>query len=247
MGSKAEMTETVYSISGHCPICAETRWFRAQYHWYRDHLFCEGCGSVPRERALALVLNQAVPDWRFKRIHECSPVPRGISLQMSRECRSYIGTQFFPGQALGEIYDGYRNENLERTTFADGAFDIVLSLDVMEHVNEPGDCIKDIYRTLAPGGLHIFTAPTYKERVDSERVARFLPDGSEEFYEPPEYHGNPVNAKGALVTFRYGYEFAVDIARYAPFDVQVRRFCDHTHGIIGEFTEVYECYKRETV
>ena len=237
------MSEYVYERLGHCPICAVPRWFRATNTWYRDSLFCESCGSVPRERALALVLNDVVPDWRSKRIHECSPVMRGISLQMSLECPNYISTQFVPAAPIGVTMDGFRNENLECTTFENESFDIIISLDVMEHVNDPIACFVDMYRTLSPGGICIFTAPTHKERVESERVARFLPDGTEEHYAPPEYHGNPVDSKGALVTFRYGYEFCVNITLYAPFDVQLRRYCDHTHGIIGEFTEVYECRK----
>ena len=238
------MTTYVYERIGHCPICNDTRMFRSENDWYRDWLLCDGCGSVPRERALALVLNRVKPNWRRERIHECSPVARGISLQMSRECSGYIATQFVPSLPLGTLHDGFRNENLEHTTFADNAFDIVVSLDVLEHVNEPEACFRDMWRTLDQGGICIFTAPTDKGRVTSERVARFLPDGSEEHYAEPEYHGNPVNAKGALVTFRYGYDFASQIAHYAPFDVTVLRFCDHLHGIIGEFTEVYECRKR---
>jgi SAM-dependent methyltransferase len=235
------MAEPVYDRVGFCPICEAPRRFQAEFGWYRDHLFCDGCGSVPRELALAVVLKDRLPRWRDLQIHESSPEPRGISLQLSQQCSGYIATQFMPGMPPGTVVNGFRNENLECSTFADQVFDVVVSLDVMEHVNEPGACVMDIYRTLRPGGRYIFTAPTYKERVDSVRVARFLADGSEEHYEPPEYHGNPVNAKGALVTFRYGYEFAVDITKFAPFDVTVHRFCDHQQGIIGEFTEVYDC------
>jgi hypothetical protein len=50
--------------------------FAAQRHWYRDHLFRSGCGSIPRERAVALVLRERFPDWRRMRIHESSPEPQ---------------------------------------------------------------------------------------------------------------------------------------------------------------------------
>ena len=60
----------------------------------------------------------------------------------------------------------------------------------------------------------------------------------------PEYHGNPVSNAGSLVTFHYGYDFAELIAAWSGLDVEVVRFHDHRHGVIGEFTEVYLAVKR---
>ena len=45
--------------------------------------------------------------------------------------------------------------------------------------------------------------------------------------------------QGALVTFHYGYDFAELISAWSGFDVEVTRFHDHRHGVIGDFTEVY--------
>lgn len=243
--AETDLPSHVYARDGFCPICAAAARFSARYSWYRDHLKCERCGSIPRERALALVLEERFPAWRRLRIHESSPEPRGVSKKLAAECRRYVATQFFPDAAPGVTRNGFRNENLERQSFADGAFDLVITLDVMEHVNEPEACFREIWRTLKPGGAYLFTAPTYKENVASERAARFLPNGAAEHYREPEYHGNPVNPQGALVTFRYGYDLPELIRSWAPFDVRVYRFHDHRHGIIGEFTEVYLCTRTE--
>lgn len=231
----------VYEADGYCPICETQRRFAAKFHWYRDHLLCSGCGSIPRERAVALVLAERFPDWRRLRIHESSPVGRGVSLKLRQECPAYIATQFFPGEPVGAVVNGFRNENLERQTFPDASFDLVVSLDVMEHVNEPELCFKEIRRTLSPGGAYIFTAPTYKGETETTRAARFLPDGLVEHFREAEYHGNPVNPQGSLVTFRYGYDLPELIAGWAAFSVRVHRFHDPYHGIIGEFTETYVC------
>jgi hypothetical protein len=120
-----------------------------------------------------------------------------------------------------------------------------VSLDVMEHVNDPELCVKDIWRTLRRDGAYLFTAPTYKQSVETERTARYCPDGRIEHFREPEYHGSPVSDKGVLVTFRYGYDLPELIGKWAPFDVRVYRFHDHRHGVIGEFTEVYLCEKRD--
>lgn len=241
----ARVSQPLFKVDGYCPVCEAGTEFKAYGEWLRDYLVCGRCGSVPRERALALMLIEHAAEWRSLAIHESSPAERGVSPKLRRECRRYTATQYFPDRPAGTMIQGFRNENLERQTFASGSFDIVVSLDVMEHVNEPELCFKEIHRTLKPGGLKIFTAPTYKHLVASVRRARYLPDGSiEHLVNPPEYHANPVDPKGSLVTFHYGYDLPSLIRSWAPFDVRVSRFDDPHHGIMGEFTEVYVCRRR---
>ena len=234
----------IMSYAGRCPICDRDVTFSSTQAWLRDHLLCSRCGSVPRERALALVLQQVRPDWRSARIHESSPIARGISEKLKKQAKRYVATQFFPASPLGQTVSGFRNENLERQTFASGSFDIVVTLDVLEHVNEPEACFREFERTLAPGGIKIFTAPTHKNRTETARRARFLADGSVEHFGPPEYHGNPVDPRGSLVTFDYGYDLPDLIAQWCGLDTHVHRFHDRLHGVLGEFTEVYVCYRR---
>ena len=234
----------VYDRAGFCPICAAEARFQATQAWYRDFLRCSGCGSIPRERALALVLERRFPGWRELAIHESSPAARGISAKLARECRGYVASQFFPGEAAGATVRGFRNENLEALSFADASFDLTVTLDVMEHVNQPDVVLREVGRTLKPGGAYLFSVPTYKARVASERRAHFLPDGTVEHMAEPEYHGNPVSEAGSLVTFHYGYDFAELIHAWSGLDVEVARFHDPLHGVIGEFTEVYLASRR---
>lgn len=233
-------------IDGFCPICQKDVTFTAQTSWLRDWLNCPGCGSVPRDRALALILNEVCPDWAQKRIHESSPEPRGISLRMSQGVPGYTATQFYPDIPLGDNSRGFRNENLESLTFADNSFDIFVGLDVMEHVNYPERVFAEARRTLVPGGICIFTTPTYKQRTQTERRAMYRDDGSVNFMGfEPEYHGNPVSDSGALVTFHYGYDLPDLIGQWSGMDTRVCRFHDRRHGILGEFTEVYLCVNRK--
>lgn len=241
------MSETVLDYSGYCPICETEVRFRATSRWFRDSLRCESCqnGSVPRERALALILNETVPDWRRRRIHECSPIARGISVKVARECDDYVPTQFYPGKELGALVQGARNEDLQALTFPDNDFDLFLSLDVMEHIPEPERAFLEIWRHLRPGGYMISTWPVRKYQVEGmERRAVFAEDGTVTHLKEPEVHGNPVSDEGALVTVDYGYDAHHLIAQWAPFDVRVYRFSDKRHGILGEYTEVFACRKR---
>ncbi len=234
-------------IDGYCPICEADAKFIAKGRWLRGTLFCQTCenGSAPRERGFAHVLKRIRPDWRNLKIHECSPMLRGVSMKIQRECMDYVGTHYFPDQPFGTQVGKWRNENIEDQTFADNTFDIVMSLDVAEHVFNPGNMYKEIYRTLKPGGIYLSTFPIRKHLVEpTTQLARLEPDGTIKFMkEPPEYHGNPISGDGALVTWDYGYDIHKVIGYWAPFQIEISRFNDRHQGILGEYTEVILCVK----
>ncbi len=235
----------VASWAGFCPICLQQTRFTARDPWFREHLLCETCagGSIPRERALMLVIRELLPNWAELDIHESSPAPRGVSPLLRTCAAGYVPTHFWPGVQLGTLHDGIRCENLEAQTFPPESFDLVITQDVMEHVFDPERAYAEIYRTLRPGGHHIHTTPIYKSLEHTRQMARLGDDGEITYLAEPEYHGNPISGEGSLVTFRYGYDLADRIAQWAPFDVEIRRFADRTHGIVAEFTEVVVCAK----
>jgi SAM-dependent methyltransferase len=214
--------------------------------WFRDNLYCLSCegGSIPRERALMLTMKSVVPNWHKLDIHESSPCPRGVSLRLQRECAGHVATQFFPGVPRGTSRSGVRCEDLERQTFEDACFDLVVTQDVMEHLFDPAAAYREIWRTLRPGGFHIHTTPIFKDKVSTVRRAERLDDGSIRHLLPAQYHANPIDDNGSLVTFEYGYDLPDLIAKWTTFDVEVRRFNDRRHGIVAEFTEVIVCTKR---
>jgi SAM-dependent methyltransferase len=244
--SSAVPQSLAYEAPGFCPICQKPTVYRAKFAWHRGHLRCAQCDSVPRERALAVMLEDKRPDWRTCDIHESSPARRGISLKLMTDCKGYVGSHYFPDQPLGATVRTYRNENLEQQTFADGSFDVVLSLDVMEHVFAPWKVYREVYRTLRPDGYYIHTFPIAKDRALSHKPrAELKEDGSIHHFEKPDYHGNPIDPQnGALVTFDFGYDVHQAIAEWVPeFDVRIVRFCDRTAGVMGEFTDVVICRK----
>lgn len=159
-----EAKSPLLRIEGYCPICEAAATFVADGPWFRGTLMCRSCekGSVPRERALAAVLTRERPDWRRLAIHESSPMERGISLKLQREAPAYVGSHYFPGEPFGETVKGWRNENIEEQTFAAETFELVVTLDVTEHVFHPDRMFREIWRTLKPGGLYISTFPIRK-------------------------------------------------------------------------------------
>lgn len=242
---------TSLKIRATCPICEKTLNFNApdEYWSPRDRLESVGCPfnrCVTRERALARVLFDLYSRKEVTQlsIHECSPVLRGISLWVKKNCPDYLTTGFFPGEVVGQIIHGTRNENLEAQTFADEIFDLVFHLYVLEHLFNPFQALKEIARTLKPNGVCLFTVPVERGRLDSEQVA-FQQDGKLTIVGEPEYHGNPQRPDdGALVTWRYGEDLPLQIYRRAGLDVEHRRFQCESSAVMGYMDDVYILRKR---
>lgn len=145
---------------------------------------------------------------------------------------------------FGTQCDGIRNEDLERQTFADETFDVVMHLDVLEHLFDPFRALEEIHRTLKPGGLCLFTAPTEPHRFESEQVA-FMEDGVLRVIGEPEYHGNPQGGgQGAIVTWRYGFDLPLLIQRRTGFDVETRRYQSRAIAAMGYMNDVYVLRKQ---
>lgn len=223
---------------GVCPICERATTFVARDAWLRDHYKCVRCKSIPRERALMLVLQQRYPRWRELAIHESSPSNRGASRRLASQCRAYTPTHFYAGERSGSVVNGFRCEDLERLTFADASIDLHITQDVLEHIPRPAQAFAEIARTLKPGGAHIFTVPIVNKDAPSRPRIALGESGDIVHLEPPIYHGNPIDTKGALVTTDWGYDIGDFIARASGLDTEILRFDDPGHGLRGEYLEV---------
>jgi SAM-dependent methyltransferase len=238
------MGQAIFSHNGHCPICETAVAFVSENTWFRDHLLCTHCLSVPRERAVMHVIAQLRPDWRTLRIHESSPSDRAASRKLRQQAAGYIGTQYFPDVAGGEIdpATGMRCENLSAQTFADESFDLVVTQDVFEHIPEPANALREIARTLRPGGFHVASVPLVRKWQPTQIRAR-LKDGAIEHILPPEYHGNPISDAGSLVTTDWGYDFAAFCQRESGMDTIIQQIDNIDLGIRAEFIEIVVSHK----
>ena len=133
---------------------------------------------------------------------------------------------------------GSTNEDIHSLTWPDGCLDVVLSLDVLEHVTSPEAAIGEVSRVLRPDGVHIFTTPTYPG-PETIRTAQDLPDGTVEHLQEPEYHGSPNDPEGSLVYHRFGQDLMGQVRQWSGRDCTVLRFDAPGIGVAGYFTEVY--------
>lgn len=235
---RARSAPVILQSSGVCPTCNRPTQFIARDPWLRDHFLCRRCGSLPRERALMVVVDELYPNWRELRIHESSPADRGASRRLAAECPNYLATQYFPDVALGQSRDGLRCESLEALTFADQSFDLHITQDVLEHVFHPERVFSEIARTLKSGGAHICTVPLVRGSAPSRPRAVHDADGMIQHLEPPEYHGNPISERGSLVTMDWGFDICEHVQRSSGLTTTIERIDDLGKGIRAEYIEV---------
>jgi Glycosyltransferase WbsX/Methyltransferase domain len=241
-GSDDDLPKSEFFLSnkGRCPICEKPTTFTSRHEWLRDHYLCELCHSIPRERALMHVIQRHFPDWRNMCIHESSPVNRGTSAKLGRECRNYVASQYDPALGFGKIHPTrhYRSEDLERQTFPDQCFNLVITQDVFEHIFDADAAFCEIARTLKPGGAHVFTVPLVNKERPTQRRASRGSDGAILYHGAPEYHGNPVSAHGSLVTWHWGFDIVNRIQKVSGMRSHIIALDDLHLGIRAEYNEV---------
>ncbi|MBK6741808.1 MAG: methyltransferase domain-containing protein [Hydrogenophilales bacterium] len=133
-----------------------------------------------------------------------------------------IGSEYIPKKApLGSIdRHGLRCESIENLSFADDSFDLLVSLDVLEHVFDYQAALRNMYRVLKPGAAALITVPFHFNRADSVKRAEINATGHIEHLLPAVYHGDPINNSGALLVYDYGWDM-LDYAKSLGFrDIQ---------------------------
>lgn len=209
----------------YCSICS----LQGPFHPFFDGASlresrCPGCGSSRRNRDLARVL-----------LDECGPHDgKHAFLATSREAFSSL--RIYELQSKGALHDALRGlpgyisseyfrdvppgkyspahvlcQDATRLTFDDASFDVVISQDIMEHIEEPWRAFDEIARVLRPGGIHLFTIPLH-EGVTTRQRARTGKDGKLEYLLPPVRHKDPLDPAGALVFWDYGDDLPVLLA-----------------------------------
>jgi SAM-dependent methyltransferase len=246
--TQAIAEEFVFSHKGFCQLCDAPTLFAARWQWFREHLICMRCRSIPRERALYATVELFYPDWRTLRIHEWSPTGRGASVKFMEEAPRYIASAHDPELPVGKKppAGGLRNERLDHQSFKDNSFDLVITQDAFEHVFDPESAIREIARTLRPGGAHICTVPLVNKEKPSVRRAS-LSEGGVIHHLEPEYHGDPRTGQQSLVTFDWGYDIAGYLARFGGLEITLVNIDNIDLGIRAEYNEVLVCRKPQAI
>ena len=233
---------------GYCPICEKETKFYIKGNWLRDNLLCASCKSIPRNRQLVKILKKVKPNFYELQIHESSP-SGAVLKKKKKHCKNYSYSYFYPDIEPGEYNKetGCMCQNLEKMTFPNESFDIVITQDVMEHVFSPQAVFKEIERILKPGGIYIFTVPVYFNTLDKTCKRAELINEKINYIEEPIYHGNPIDQKGSLVTYDYGADFFDIIKNSCNLKIALFNDKDKHNGIDGELLDVFILEKHKDI
>ena len=114
----------------------------------------------------------------------------------------FLGDSCKPGWVNDQ---GIRHEDLTQLSFQSESFDTVVSLDVLEHIPDFLDALRETARVLTPGGRFVWSAPFIDLLPQNHIMARIV-NGEIEHLTEPEYHGDPVTNQGVLCFTRFGWE-----------------------------------------
>ncbi|MGB9873119.1 MAG: class I SAM-dependent methyltransferase, partial [Anaerolineae bacterium] len=145
---------------------------------------CQRCGLNSRMRALLdfLKTNHILRNIRRAYIAEqITPFYRILK----RTIPSLIGSEYCgPGRRSGSRVFNWRylqwvrHEDLTNLSFADNEFDLVVTLDVFEHIHDYRKAFAEIHRVLCPAGWLVFTIPFFYDLATTRIRASVNSDGT---------------------------------------------------------------------
>lgn len=149
-----------------------------------------------------------------------------------------IGSEYLLDTPFGQSNAaGIRSEDLTALTFADAAFDVVLSFEVLEHVPNYRAALAECARVLRPGGVLLLTAPFIGAEQTLVR-ASVTDTGEIVHHEPPDYHGDPINAGGILCYYWFGWSLLDDLRAAGFSDAYVAFYASREFGYLDPMQSV---------
>lgn len=202
---------------------------------------CEFCGCSLRTADVATHILQEFNSYRNKEILNGCVISNIKILNLAssgkiHEClnenKDYYCGEFFDGIKSGEYHNNVQCIDLMSIPYNDGFFDLIITEDVLEHVEDYRKAFKEISRVLSEGGCHIFTVPVHEgysteERIDMQEI----------------YHSDPLRETGTLVKTDFGDDLIELLSAYGMDTVMYR---DHIFYAPKDITNMHkeEDYER---
>lgn len=213
-------------VAGICGVCRITTNFCVNYenghigengvvypNW-RETLVCS-CNLNNRMRAAAQFVSGVID--RSEVIYITEQATSLYSVLSSR-FPLLIGSEYLDdGTERGQHNsNGVRHEDLTKLTFASNSLDCILTFEVLEHVPDYKLALRESFRCLKNGGKLIFSVPFLLNRYNTLVRAKINESGRVDHIQQPEYHGDPINSKGILCFYHFGWEL-LDVLRSTGF------------------------------
>jgi len=229
------------TFPGHCAVCNRRVEFRVfkppegKPPMWRESFTCPQCGFNTRMRAF---LHLYLSDLKNKQIYVTEQVTPLFDL-LKKKLGAVEGSEYL-GLAPGQIGEGgIRSEDLTHLSFDRNSLDRILSFEVLEHVPRYEQALTEILRCLRPGGRVILSAPFIWHLPKTLVRASISQNGEIVHHEPPDYHGNPIDANGSLCYYYFSFDL-LDLMREIGFaDVQITEYWSKDYVYLGTANQTY--------
>lgn len=206
-------------IKGFCNVIGEEVEFRiSSSDNLREDVVAEGFGTINRHRQAVCALSLSIFAHPHATLAEIAAYinthqlkvyvaeahsPFGRFLREYLElgalvCSEYFGAEHRSGDVVNEVL----HQDLQRTSFADETFDIVLTFDVFEHIPDAPAAEREVVRILKAGGIYCFTVPFMPESEHDLILAELDETGELKHYAEPQYHGDPLRQDEGILVYR---------------------------------------------
>lgn len=205
-----------------------------QVNW-RERLVCPVTGLNNRMRACIHLFDMEMEAYADSRIYLTEQVTPVYQIFRQRHGgvvgSEYLGDSVRRGAARA---DGIRNEDLCALSFADASFDAIVSLDVLEHIPDYRQALRECRRCLRPGGRLMWSVPFLPHAQASVLRATLDAAGAITHHLAPEYHGDPLGGNGVLCYTHFGWDM-LEQAKEAGFrDAYAVAYHSRAFGYLGD-------------
>lgn len=196
---------------------------------YRETIVSDGLNS--RQRGTLDEVFAEVGDDFSKRILILEAITP-FALALRGRYPFALGVEYLPDQKDKDRFFPVPHLDMLSTNLPDGAFDVVVSNDVLEHVPDLARGLRETRRILKSGGACIATVP-FRFEFQETSIRAVVADGKIVHLVEPEFHGNPVDPQGSLVFQVPGWDI-LDTCRSAGFSEAAMYFVSSaTRGLTG--------------
>jgi SAM-dependent methyltransferase len=144
-------------------------------------------------------------------------------------CSEYFG----PSHASGEVVNGVLHQDLQRTSFEDASFDVVITSEVFEHIPDAIAAEAEVMRILKPGGIYCFTVPFFAVGESDVVLADLDESGQTRYFAEPQYHRDPLRPEGVLVYRIFSFKGMKQRFEAMGHEFKTFRFWSRPLGILG--------------
>ncbi|WP_062150261.1 class I SAM-dependent methyltransferase [Beggiatoa leptomitoformis] len=213
------VANNISSVNGWCSVCNKMTamiFSHSLHHAIKNGMFinwredaiCQECHFNARTRATVDLVDRLILTG-IKSAYATEAVTP-LYFALKEKIPALIGSEYLGEDKIGGHLYPYQekrvsHEDITKLSFSDNSLGLILSFDVLEHVNDYKLALTEIYRTLKQGGHTLLSTPI-NPRLKSTVTRAYIDntEGQVKHLLEPAYHHNFIGNEGILCFHDFG-------------------------------------------